>query len=81
MPNGYNLRPNDPVQTKEGIRHLTTRERSMIQTFPEDFVFSGSKTAQEQMIGNAVPVKLAKYIAEAIKLFINNPSEELKTGS
>lgn len=70
MPNGYKLRPNDPVQTKEGIRHLTTKERSMIQTFPEDFIFLGSKTAQEQMIGNAVPVKLAKYIAEAIKQYI-----------
>lgn len=70
MPNGYKLRPNDPVQTKEGIRHLTTKERSMIQTFPEDFIFVGSKTAQEQMIGNAVPVKLAKYIAEAIKQYI-----------
>lgn len=75
MPNGYHLRPNDPVQTKEGIRHLTTRERSMIQTFPEDFIFIGSKTAQEQMIGNAVPVKLAQYVAEAIKLFIENPPE------
>ena len=75
MPNGYHLRPNDPVQTKEGIRHLTTRERSMIQTFPEDFIFVGSKTAQEQMIGNAVPVKLAQYVAEAIKLFIENPPE------
>jgi DNA (cytosine-5)-methyltransferase 1 len=70
MPNGYKLRPNDPVQTKEGIRHLTTKERSMIQTFPEDFIFVGSKTAQEQMIGNAVPVKLTKYIAEAIKQYI-----------
>lgn len=75
MPGGYHLRPNDPVQTTEGIRHLTTKERSMIQTFPEDFIFVGSKTAQEQMIGNAVPVKLAQYIAEAIKLFIKNPSE------
>ena len=75
MPNGYHLRPNDPVQTKEGIRHLTTRERSMIQTFPEDFIFVGSKTAQEQMIGNAVPVKLAQYVAEAIKLFIENHPE------
>lgn len=81
MPNGYKLRPNDPVQTKEGIRHLTTKERSRMQTFPENFIFSGSRTAQEQMIGNAVPVNLAKYIAEAIKLFINNPCEGLEAGN
>lgn len=67
MPNGYALRPNDPVKSKEGIRPLTTHERSMVQTFPSDFIFVGSKTSQEQMIGNAVPVKLAQYIGEAIK--------------
>lgn len=73
MPDGYLLRPNDPVRTKDGIRQLTTKERSMIQTFPEDFVFLGSKTDQEQMIGNAVPVNLGKYIAETIKEYIANP--------
>ena len=72
MPSGYNLRPNDPVQSKEGIRPLTTKERSMIQTFPEEFVFIGSKTNQEQMIGNAVPVNLGKYVGEAIKNYIAN---------
>lgn len=72
MPNGYKIHPNDPVKSKDGIRPLTTKERSMIQTFPEDFVFFGSKTDQEQMIGNAVPVNLGKYIAEAIKIYIAN---------
>ena len=66
MPKGYELKPNDPVTSKEGIRPLTTKERSMIQTFPKDFVFLGSKTDQEQMIGNAVPVNLAQYVATAI---------------
>lgn len=70
MPQGYKLHPKDPVKSKFGIRHLTTRERSMIQTFPADFEFFGTKTDQEQMIGNAVPVNLAKYIAQAIKDFI-----------
>lgn len=70
MPAGYELRPNDPVKSKVGIRPLTTKERGMVQTFPEDFIFLGSKTNQEQMIGNAVPVNLAKYVAEAIKSYI-----------
>ncbi len=70
MPKGYELRPNDPVNNKNGIRALTTKERSMIQTFPENFKFLGSKTNQEQMIGNAVPVNLGKYIGEAILKYI-----------
>lgn len=70
MPEGYKIKPNDPVQSKVGIRSLTTKERSLIQTFPEDFVFVGSKTDQEQMIGNAVPVNLGKFIAEAIKSYL-----------
>lgn len=66
MPKGYALHPGDPVDSLEGIRPLTSRERSMIQTFPEDFVFEGTKTNTEQMIGNAVPVNLGHYIADAI---------------
>ncbi|MBQ9207397.1 MAG: DNA cytosine methyltransferase [Treponema sp.] len=76
MPEGYKLRPNDPVQSKEGVRPLTTKERSMIQTFPEDFVFIGSKTNQEQMIGNAVPVNLGKFIAQTMINYMKN--EEIK---
>jgi len=70
MPKGYELRQNDPVTSKDGIRPLTTEERSMIQTFPKDFIFLGSKTNREQMIGNAVPVNLAKYVGEAIKKYV-----------
>lgn len=66
MPKGYNLHPGDPVDSLEGIRPLTSRERSMIQTFPEDFNFDGTKTNIEQMIGNAVPVNLGYFVADAI---------------
>lgn len=48
------------------LRPLTTIERSYLQTFPKEFVFEGTKTNLEQMIGNAVPVNLARYVAEAI---------------
>lgn len=67
MLEGYNIHANDPVKSKEGIRPLTTQERSWIQTFPRDYNFVGNKTDVEQMIGNAVPVNLAKFVGEAIK--------------
>lgn len=72
MPDGYEIHANDPVQSKEGIRPLTTKERSLIQTFPESFHFEGSKTDIEQMIGNAVPVNLAKYVASTIASYMSN---------
>lgn len=66
IPNGYKLHPNDPVKSLQGVRPLTFKERSMIQTFPDDFVFLGSKSDIEQMVGNAVPVNLASFVAKAI---------------
>lgn len=75
MPAGYKLHPTDPVTSLEGIRPLTTQERSMIQTFPKDFRFIGTKTGMEQMIGNAVPVNLAKFVGDSIMAYIgiDNP--------
>jgi DNA (cytosine-5)-methyltransferase 1 len=66
IPKGYPGNPNDPVNVLEGVRPLTTQERSRIQTFPKNFIWQGSKTDIEQMIGNAVPVNLAKFVAVAI---------------
>ena len=57
----------DAAPVKEA-RPLTTYERSRIQTFPPDWVWHGSKTDIEQMIGNAVPVQLARFVAEGVKL-------------
>ena len=73
MPEGYHIHANDPVQSKEGIRPLTTLERSYIQTFPRNYHFFGNKTDQEQMIGNAVPVNLAKFVGEAINKYLDDP--------
>lgn len=70
VPKGYKINACDPkgIDLKE-IRSLTTIERSYIQTFPKSFKFEGTKTNLEQMIGNAVPVKLAKFIADSIKIY------------
>lgn len=70
LPPGYALRRNDPVDSLDGVRALTAAERSMIQTFPKGFKWIGPRTSVEQMIGNAVPVNLGKFVADAIKEFI-----------
>lgn len=70
MPDGYEIHNNDPVRSKDGIRPLTTKERSLVQTFPDNFHFEGSKTDIEQMIGNAVPVNLAKYVASTVAKYL-----------
>ncbi|MBQ7420207.1 MAG: DNA cytosine methyltransferase [Prevotella sp.] len=76
MPEGYQIHANDPVLSKEGIRPLTTLERSYIQTFPRDFQFIGNKTDVEQMIGNAVPVNLAFFVAKSITQYLGNPHHQ-----
>lgn len=77
MPDGYEIHSNDPVCSKEGIRPLTTKERSLIQTFPKEFHFEGSKTDIEQMIGNAVPVNLAKYVASTVADYLAKQGKEI----
>lgn len=47
-------------------RALTNRERARLQTFPDDFVFMGSKESVRKQIGMAVPCRGAKVIFEAI---------------
>lgn len=47
-------------------RALTNRERARLQTFPDDFVFEGSKESVRKQIGMAVPQAGARIIFEAI---------------
>lgn len=69
IPPGYKGNPNDSAPVDE-VRCLTPKERSYIQTFPESFEFFGGKSDVNTMIGNAVPVNLAKYVASALSRYI-----------
>lgn len=73
------LDPNKPAYTVTGSggggthiyhyaepRALTNRERARLQTFPDNYVFEGSKESVRKQIGMAVPPKGAKIIFEAI---------------
>ncbi len=63
-----------PVET----RYLTAREAAKIQSFPNDFVFSGPLSAQWRQIGNAVPPLLGKAIGSAlVNLFKEASVEDL----
>lgn len=65
VPNGYRGHNGDKAAAPK-TRPLTTRERALIQTLPKDFQLPSSKTAAEQLLGNAVPVGLARAVASAI---------------
>jgi DNA (cytosine-5)-methyltransferase 1 len=47
-------------------RALTNRERARLQTFPDSYIFSGSKESVRKQIGMAVPCNGARIIFEAI---------------
>lgn len=50
----------------EQTRSITLREGALLQTFPSDFIFSGTKVEIARQIGNAVPPKLAEIIGKQI---------------
>lgn len=72
---------------KDGLRHIhpdpqqarsiTVREAARLQSFDDDFEFLGSKGDQYKMIGNAVPPKFAKIIAETVLEIFENETDDL----
>jgi DNA (cytosine-5)-methyltransferase 1 len=75
IPKTYKKHQGDVCEVNENLRPLTTIERSYIQTFPSIFKFKGNKSDLEQMIGNAVPVKLGEYVARCILEYIEDSSK------
>lgn len=49
-----------------GVRYFTVRESARLQTFPDSYRLHGSWTECMRQLGNAVPVKLAKVVAENV---------------
>lgn len=63
--NGCNLHP-------EQNRVMSNREAARFQSFPDAYVFLGSKTAQYKQIGNAVPPLLGRLVASLIKPYLHS---------
>lgn len=68
VPPGYTPHPDDAGPSQDA-RPLSSWERARIQTFPENFLFSGTMTNQSTMIANAVPTVLAEHVAAAISRY------------
>ncbi|MFU8947539.1 DNA cytosine methyltransferase [Mycetocola zhadangensis] len=71
IPKGYPGHAADSHVLDEHVQALTTAQRARIQTFPSTFAWDGPKTHVEQLIGNAVPVNLAKFVAEYITSYVD----------
>ena len=57
------------------VRYFTVRESARLQTFPDEFFFPQSWTETMRQLGNAVPMKLAKVVAEAVRKRLEDLSD------
>jgi len=62
VPGGENML----VQRNGEVRYFSVRESARIQTFPDNYIFSGSWSESMRQLGNAVPVALAQVVAQSV---------------
>jgi DNA (cytosine-5)-methyltransferase 1 len=62
VPGGENM----IAHANGSVRYFTMREAARVQTFPDDFVFTGSWSETMRQLGNAVPVDLAKVVGQSV---------------
>lgn len=79
MPSNYAKHAGDAADPDPSrVRALTFRERARIQSFPADYVWPEglSNAAAEQMIGNAVPVKLAEFVGRELLAYLDESAAD-----
>jgi len=63
VPGGENMLRNQ----NGSVRYFTSRESARLQTFPDEYIFTGSWSECMRQIGNAVPVDLAEVVGRSVK--------------
>jgi len=63
---GLGIADEPPARDFVGMPRLTVRMAARIQGFPDEWKFSGGKTASYRQVGNAFPPPVARAVAEQI---------------
>ena len=75
VPGGENMLARDDGT----CRYFSTREAARLQTFPDDYRFPGPWTEAMRQLGNAVPVRLAQVLGEAIRCRLEGIVRDLQS--
>ena len=70
---GLGIADEPPARDFVGMPRLTVRMVARLQGFPDDWRFSGRKTASYRQVGNAFPPPVARSVAEKIRLCLSVP--------